>query len=158
MAFDDKCASIGSDITTICVFIGFQFGIILLHVLAFWSGRFKPLKASADLEHGVGLNKTSNIRRLQTIVIQNESVTALRDAIHAAFAKSKVTTTPAETSNVRVAIWDRDGVSSEAWLVLMPFHEIAGACPNKDGSIEVYLNHTGGWNNVATLALPRPTD
>ncbi|KAJ5540137.1 hypothetical protein N7513_008469 [Penicillium frequentans] len=135
MAFDDKCASIGSDITTICVFIGFQFGIILLHVLAFWSGR-----------------------RLQTIVIQNESVTALRDAINAAFAKSKVTTAPAETSNVRVAIWDRNGVPSEAWLVLMPFHEIAGACPNKDGSVDVYLNHTGGWNNVATLALPRPTD
>lgn len=119
---------------------------------------FKPLKASTDLELGTGLNKTSNIRRLQTIVIQKESVTALRDAINAAFAKSKVTTAPAETSNVRVAVWDKNGFSSEAWLVLMPFHEIAGACPNKDGSVDVYLNPAGGWNNVATLALPRPTD
>ncbi|KAJ6011428.1 hypothetical protein N7451_002840 [Penicillium sp. IBT 35674x] len=147
MAFDDKCASIGSDITTICVFIGFQFGIILLHVLAFWSGRYITQNPSMQCQG-----------RLQTIVIQNESVTALREAINAAFAKSKVTRAPAETSNVRVAIWDRNGVSSEAWLVLMPFHEIAGACPNKDGSVDVYLSHAGGWNNVATLALPRPTD
>lgn len=42
MASDDNCASIGSDITTICVFIGFQFGILLLHVIAFWSGRYLP--------------------------------------------------------------------------------------------------------------------
>lgn len=118
----------------------------------------KPLKASIDLEHGVGLNKTPKTGRLQTIVIQNESVAALRDAINAAFAKSKVTTAPAETSNVRVAVWDRNGVSSAAWLVLMPFRDIAGACSNKDGSVDVYLNHAGGWNNVATLALPRPTD
>lgn len=116
-------------------------------------------KAPTDLQRGTGLNEPPKTGWLQTFVIQNEAVAALCDVINAAFATSKATTAPAKTSNVRLANWDRNGVSSEAWLDLMPFHESAGACSNTDGfvDVDVDVNHAGGWNNVATL-IPQARD